>query len=67
MTAYDNLSDEDKVLEAIRFRARGAELPHQLKKFLQELGIYELIVNPVEIDNGYSNQGRDIADIGPVT
>ncbi len=49
--AYEHLSDEDKVMEAIRFVARGVTMPTQLKEFLVEQNLYELIVNPQEIPN----------------
>jgi len=49
---YDDLSGEDKVLNAIGFVARGMEIPQVLKDFLIEEGLYELIVNPQETDDG---------------
>lgn len=52
--SYEHLSDEDKVMEAIRFVARGAAIPWQLKEFLIQEKLYDLIVNPVEITNEYS-------------
>ena len=47
--SYENMSDEDKVLQAIEFVARGAVMPHQLRSFLEEQGLYELIVQPTQI------------------
>ncbi len=52
--AYEHLSDEDKVSEAIRFVARGTSLPRQLEDFLRQEGIYELIVNPQELHDELS-------------
>ncbi len=49
--AYENLSDEEKVIEAIGFVARGAVMPTVLKEFLESINLYELIANPVESMN----------------
>ena len=44
--SYDDLSDEDKVLTAIEFVARGAAMPVQLRTFLENEGLYNVIVQP---------------------
>lgn len=49
--SYQALSDEDKIIEAIRFVARGETIPTVLKQFLDKEGLYELIVNPQELRN----------------
>lgn len=43
--AYADLSDEDKLEQAIRFVAVGQPLPAVLEQFLRENNLYELIVN----------------------
>ena len=43
---YDNLTDEDKLEEAIKFVAAGQPLPTRLLEFLKEAGLYELVINP---------------------
>lgn len=48
--AYEHLSDEDKLTEAIKFVAVGQPLPRTLTEFLREADLYELIVNPVVFD-----------------
>lgn len=49
---YEDLSEEDKVLTAIGFVARGMDIPPVLKEFLIQEDLYELIVNPQEIADG---------------
>lgn len=44
--SYEDLSDEDKVLTAIEFVARGAAMPYQLRTFLENEGLYDMIVQP---------------------
>lgn len=58
--SYEHLSDEDKVLEAIKFVARGVTMPHQLKEHLEANQLYELIVNPINIQEAFNvdNQGH---------
>lgn len=46
MSAYDNLSDEDKLELAIQFVARGSAMPEALTSFLHEQGLFDVIVNP---------------------
>ena len=54
---YENLSDEDKVLYAIGFVARGTPMPAVLSQFLKSNGLYELITEPQEIvDDGHTDQ-----------
>lgn len=47
--AYSELSDEDKIEQAIKFVAVGAALPVALADFLKEINLYELIVTPGEV------------------
>lgn len=42
--SYRDLSDEDKLEEAIRFVATGQPLPDTLTEFLREAGLYDVIV-----------------------
>lgn len=59
--AYEDLSDEDKLLQAIGFVARGASMPVVLVDFLRSIDLYELITAPQEIkDDGHIDQ-RDSA------
>ena len=44
--AYADLSDEDKLEQAIQFVAVGQPLPPYLEDWLREQHLYELIVNP---------------------
>lgn len=44
--SYAELSDEDKLDEAIKFVAVGQPLPETLEVFLQEVGLYEAITCP---------------------
>lgn len=44
--AYDELSDEDKIEQAIKFVAVDQPLPEPLVRFLKEVGLYDLIVSP---------------------
>lgn len=45
---YKDLSDEDKIEEAIKFVAMGQELPAELSGFLKENELYDYIMQPVE-------------------
>lgn len=44
--SHADLSDEDKIIEAISFVAVGQPLPEVLETFLRSVGLYEAIVNP---------------------
>lgn len=44
--AYEDLSDEDKILTSIGFVASGTPLPATLRDFLKTEGLYEAIVAP---------------------
>lgn len=57
--AYEHLSDDDKVLEAIRFVAKGETIPNVLKEFLEQENMYDLIVNPKELID-VVNQGESV-------
>jgi Zn-dependent oligopeptidase len=45
---YDNLSEEDKLEEAIRFVATGQPMPERLIEFLREANLYDAIMAPIE-------------------
>lgn len=60
--AYENLSDEEKVIEAIGFVARGAVMPTVLKEFLESIKLYDLIANPVEL-NDADRSGKDAVSV----
>lgn len=45
--SYNELSDEDKLEEAIKFVARDQPLPETLDTFLREAGLHEAITLPV--------------------
>ena len=49
--AYQELSDEDKIEQAIKFVALGQPLPLVLETFLKEAGLYDVIVYPFKGDN----------------
>lgn len=44
--SYLDLSDEDKLEQAINFVAIGQPLPDALETFLKDSGLYDTIVNP---------------------
>lgn len=44
--SYTDLSDEQKLEEAINFVATGQPLPTTLTEFLNEAGLYDLITRP---------------------
>lgn len=44
--SLDDLSDEDKLEQAIYCVAHSQPLPPVLEKFLREQGLYEIITNP---------------------
>lgn len=44
---YNELSDEDKLAQAIRFVAVGQPLPKALEEFLVREGLLEAITKPV--------------------
>lgn len=46
--SYTELSEEDKLEEAIKFVALGQPLPETLDTFLREAGLYEAIMHPVQ-------------------
>lgn len=46
MSAYYELTDEQKLDEAIKFVAYGHPLPEPLRAFLVEQGLHDAIVNP---------------------
>jgi hypothetical protein len=66
--AYELMSDDDKVIMAIRFVARGAVIPTQLQEFLRKENLYELIANPQELqlDREQPDKGTDTGHIGSV-
>lgn len=59
--SYENLSDEDKIITAIGFVARGVTMPEHLKQFLESENLYTAITQPMEIDDidtGSDSTGR---------
>lgn len=44
--SYRDLSDEDKLEQAIAFVALGQVLPHELTEFLVQENLYELVTQP---------------------
>lgn len=44
MSAYEQLTDEEKVIQAIEFVAEGQPLPDVLVEFLKAEGLYDKIV-----------------------
>lgn len=47
--SYRDLSDEDKLEQAINFVAVGHPLPTELVEFLREQNLYETVTTPCEI------------------
>ncbi|QOE32150.1 hypothetical protein CPT_Paso_033 [Rhizobium phage Paso] len=56
ISAYRDLSDEDKLAVAIDFVARSATMPDVLVHFLHEQGLYEIIVAPKGVSCQTSKQ-----------
>lgn len=56
--SYDNMSDEDKIIKAVEFVARGVTIPYQLRRFLEDNGLYELVTNPTEVDTLHDDSER---------
>lgn len=48
--SYHDLSDEDKLAQAITFVAIGQSIPKPLAEFLREQGLYDVIVQPGVLD-----------------
>lgn len=48
--SYEHLSDEDKVITAIGFVARGVTMPYQLREFLEKQNLYDLVTNPTTME-----------------
>lgn len=48
MSLYDDMDDEDKVLLAIDFVAKGTPIPDALRTFLNSEGLLEKIEAPKE-------------------
>lgn len=44
--SHADLSDEDKLMEAIKFVALGQPMPKALETFLRENKLYDLITSP---------------------
>lgn len=44
--SYKELSDEDKLKQAIAFVTAGQPLPKDLVEFLEEVGLYEAVTAP---------------------
>lgn len=49
--SYKDLSDEDKLAQAITFVAIDQPLPKPLEDFLREQGLYDVIVRPGGTDD----------------
>ncbi len=49
--AYTDMSDEDKIEQAINFVAIDQPIPPALVEFLQSVGLYELIVSPGKVED----------------
>ena len=47
--AYIDMSDEDKIEQAIKFVAIDQPIPPVLVEFLQSVGLYDLIVSPGKV------------------
>lgn len=46
--SYRDLSDEDKLAQAVMFVAVGTPLPAVIEQFLRDNELYDAIVNPDE-------------------
>ena len=49
--AYTDMSEEDKIEQAINFVAIDQPIPPALVEFLKSVGLYELIVSPGKVHN----------------
>lgn len=59
---YTDLSDEDKLAEAIQFVARGADMPPELEAFLHDNDLYDLILGPTGDEHDYNGSTGGDAD-----
>ena len=60
--AYEDLSDEDKIEQAIKFVAIDQPLPETLTAFLKGVGLYDLIVSPGKEVYGKDASGQHTSD-----
>ncbi len=60
--AYEDLSEEDKIEQAIKFVAIDQPLPVHLVAFLKEVGLYDLIVSPGKEAYGKDAGGQYTTD-----
>ena len=56
--SYRDLSDEDKLEQAIAFVALGHPLPHELAEFLRTENLYEVVTQPEGTVNAPSEGKR---------
>lgn len=56
--SYELLSDEDKIIQAFDFVARGVPLPNVIADFLKREGLLDAIMRPVEIKDVTEDRER---------
>lgn len=62
--SYELMSDEDKILQAFDFVARGVPIPNVIAQFLRDEGLYDAIINPVEVIDHGDNSRTDARYLG---
>ena len=65
--SYESMSDEDKILKAFDFVARGVPIPTVIAEFLVREGLYESIIKPMEITHDQPSPGVNSGYIGEVS
>lgn len=64
--SYELMSEEDMILQAFDFVARGVPIPNRIAQFLRDEGLYDAINNPVELADVNTEDGVDAGHIGAV-
>lgn len=65
--SYESMSEEDMILQAFDFVARGVPIPNRIAQFLKDEGLYDAINNPVELADVSNEIGVDARHIGVVS
>ncbi len=64
--SYESMSEEDMILQAFDFVARGVPIPNRIAQFLREEGLYDAINNPVELADVTTENRTDAGYLGTV-
>lgn len=64
--SYESMSEEDMILQAFDFVARGVPIPNRIAQFLRDEGLYDAINNPVELADVTTENRTDAGYLGTV-